>query len=205
MKITSTAVYGLRASLIASAYPMAAEEPKELTTFDLYSNEPRKEDLARAIRLGNSPVGSGHDNFLNGIIVQFNMSAPVKIWTEAQRYHFLDFVSSQSTMHRINKMDFDNAFEVYTDDVMIERAIELQKRFNANPTEENFLILIHSVPVGTLLMARMSTNYRQLKTIYRQRELHRLPEWHDFCDWVRELPYAKELGICGKQKPDDKD
>lgn len=205
MKITSTAVYGLRASLIASAYPMNAEEPKELTTFDLYSNEPRKEDLARAIRLGNSHVGSGHDNFLNGIIVQFNMSAPVKIWTEAQRYHFLDFVSSQSTMHRINKMDFDNAFEVYTDDVMIERAIELQKRFNANPTEENFLILVHSVPVGTLLMARMSTNYRQLKTIYKQREFHRLPEWHDFCDWVRELPYAKELGICGKQKPDDKD
>lgn len=207
MKLSSTAVYGLRASLIASHYPMQSGEPEELTTFDLYSNEPRKEDLARAIRLGNTPNGAGHDNYMNGIIVQFNMTAPVKIWTESDRYHFFDFVSSQSTIHRIQKMEFNNpdkSFEVYTDDVMINRAIELQERYNANPTHENFLVLIHSVPVGTLLTARMTTNYRQLKTIYSQRCYHILPEWHDFCDWVKTLPYAVELGVCGKQNSDDK-
>jgi hypothetical protein len=36
----------------------------------------------------------------------------------------------------------------------------------------------------------MTTNYRQLKTIYHQRKNHRLPEWLDFCDWVRGLPYS---------------
>jgi hypothetical protein len=52
-------------------------------------------------------TGSGHDNFLNGVIVQFDLTFTNKAWVEAERYHFLDFVSSQSTMHRITKFDLD--------------------------------------------------------------------------------------------------
>ena len=40
------------------------------------------------------------------------------------------------------------------------------------------------------LTASMTTNYRQLKTIYAQRRHHRLPEWQAFCDWIETLPYA---------------
>ena len=36
----------------------------------------------------------------------------------------------------------------------------------------------------------MTTNYRQLKTIYCQRRTHRLPEWRVFCEWIETLPYA---------------
>jgi hypothetical protein len=36
----------------------------------------------------------------------------------------------------------------------------------------------------------MTTNYRQLKTIYKQRRTHTLPEWQAFCDWIETLPYA---------------
>lgn len=39
----------------------------------------------------------------------------------------------------------------------------------------------------------MSTNYRQLKTIYHQRKKHRLPEWRSFCEWIETLPMFKEL------------
>jgi hypothetical protein len=51
------------------------------------------------------------------------------------------------------------------------------------------------VPVGFELTARMTTNYRELKTIYAQRRTHRLEDWQVFCDFIETLPYAKELII----------
>ena len=39
----------------------------------------------------------------------------------------------------------------------------------------------------------MTTNYRQLKTIYLQRKNHKLKEWHEFCAWCESLPYFMEL------------
>ena len=54
---------------------------------------------------------------------------------------------------------------------------------------------------GFELAARMTTNYLELKTIYRQRRNHRLPDWHMFCDWVESLPDSHL--ITGKNKEDD--
>ena len=69
----------------------------------------------------------------------------------------------------------------------------LVNAYNADPTLENYLTLLYNVPVGFRLTARMTTNYRQLKTIYYQRRHHKLPEWRFFCEWVETLPHFKEL------------
>jgi hypothetical protein len=40
------------------------------------------------------------------------------------------------------------------------------------------------------------TNYAELRNIYFQRRNHKLDEWKDFCNWIKNtLPYAEEL-IC---------
>lgn len=36
-------------------------------------------------------------------------------------------------------------------------------------------------------------NYENLYSMVRQRENHKLTEWHTFVDWVHTLPYADEL------------
>ena len=60
--------------------------------------------------------------------------------------------------------------------------------------KEAYLDILMNVPAGLKLTARISTNYRQLKTIYYQRKNHRLPEWRKFCNWMEtELPHFKEL------------
>ena len=38
-----------------------------------------------------------------------------------------------------------------------------------------------------------SINYQCLRNMYFQRKTHRLPEWHEFCSWIEQLPLAKEL------------
>lgn len=34
-------------------------------------------------------------------------------------------------------------------------------------------------------------NYETLANIYKSRKDHKLDEWHDFCDWIKELPYSR--------------
>lgn len=179
--ISKWKVYGLDDSVTASKYPMAVDV--ESCTSEI---------TERTMNLATCDTGEGHDNFLNGIIVQFNLSFTIKAWTEAERYHFLDFVSSQSTMHRITKFDLDHAYIDYVDPRMIEIMKDLVFDYNHKPSCDNFLRVIYSNPVGFRLTARMTTNYRQLKTIYQQRKNHRLPEWRWFCDWIKnDLPHSE--------------
>ena len=166
--------------------------------------------------LGSVPTGTGHDNFLNGIIVQFDLTYTVKAWTEAERYHFFDFVSSQSTMHRITQFDLDKAYIEYVDpriiEIMKEKVADYNEcceKFNdAEPgsiadrmKKIKYLEILYSNPCGFKLTARMTTNYRQLKTIYQQRKNHRLVEWVMFCKWIETLPMFKE--ICLKYDDDN--
>jgi hypothetical protein len=72
---------------------------------------------------------------------------------------------------------------------------ELVAEYLENPTPENYLRVLYSNPCGFRITARMTTNYRCLRNIYKQRKNHRLPEWREFCAWIETLPMAKELLI----------
>lgn len=184
MLISNVKVYGVEDSIKAAKYPMSVD------------TESCTDKLTPGVQaLGRCKTGTGHDNFLNGCIVQFDLSFTIKAWTEAERYHFFDFVSSQSTMHRIAQMDVRNQCNSYVTENTIREVKRLKEQYLADQTAENYLTLLYNVPVGFRLTARMTTNYRQLKTIYQQRKTHRLPEWREFCAWCESLPYFKELCI----------
>ena len=89
------------------------------------------------------------------------------------------------------KNEFDSEEEYSTD--IITLVDELVRNYNDNPNPENYLKVLYNIPVGFRLTARMTTNYRQLKTIYNQRLTHRLPEWRAFCKQLEELPLFMDL------------
>ena len=178
--VANVHVYGLEESVAASKYPMSID-PDSCTS----EITPRVKNLAEA------DPGSGHDQFLTGIICQFDLTFSIKAWVEAERYHFLDFVSSQSTMHRITKMSPVAQCNGYVHHEVIDILTTLIDVYNTYPTPENYLRVLYNVPAGFQLTARMTTNYRQLKTIYHQRKNHRLPEWRSFCRWITTLPHSE--------------
>ena len=197
--ISDVKVYGIDESIKASKYPMAVDTNK--CTYEITD---------RTRQLGNVQTGTGHDNFLKGIVVQFDWKFTPKLSVEVERYHFIDFVSSQSTMHKITKFDLDKAYIKYVDQRCIDVIKEKVEDYNAlqekikvatdgdkfalqEISKVKYLEILYSNPSGMYLTARMTTNYQQLKTIYQQRRFHRLPEWQDFCDWIETLPYFKEL------------
>lgn len=180
MKISNVNIYGIDESIRAAKFPMS------INTSTI------TDELTDGIKnLAEAPIGSGHDNWLNGIIVQFDLTASLKFWPQFQRYHFADFVSSQSTMHRITRFNIEDQCNQYVTRKAIDNLVELVLIYNEIPTEENFLAVIYNIPSGLELTARITTNYRQLKTIYNQRKNHRLPEWKNFCDWIKGLPHGE--------------
>lgn len=187
---TNVKVYGLEDSVLASKFPMSVDIDKLNDTI-----------TDRVVSLAQCEKGSGHDQFMTGIIVQFNLCFSIKAWVEAERYNFLDFVSSQSTMHRITRFDPTEQCNDYVRPEVIEILKDLICEYNNNPTIENYLNVLYNVPVGFQLTARMTTNYRQLKTIYSQRKTHRLPEWRRFCEWIETLPCS--FLITGKDRDDE--
>lgn len=206
MKVSKVKIYDLEESIIASGYPMR-------TTVGMRDVE--EKDLKRAINLSKaaSAENGAHGQFLTGIRVAFDLTCTNKMWVEAERYRFLEFVSSQSTMHRITKFDLDEAYNEYVDPRVVEIMKEKVKEYNDlcnaivpqsceemerhnQLKKQKYLEILYTNPAGFELTARMTTNYRCLKNIYNQRKDHRLPEWREFCAWIETLPYAKELILC---------
>lgn len=194
--VSNVKIYDLEESIIASGYPMrtaATARPVE------------EADIKRAAKLAaaSSSDNGAHGQFLTGIRVNFDLTFTNKGWVEAERYRFLEFVSSQSTMHRITKFDLDKSYNEYVDpriiEIMKEKVAFYNKAKEENQQDVDFsrlyLEILYSNPAGFQLTARMTTNYRCLRNIYKQRKNHRLPEWKALCHWIETLPYAQELLI----------
>ena len=203
MKIENLKVYDLEESMIASGYPMRTE---------LIETHAGDKDLKRCLNLTKASNGNGaHGQWMTGVRVAFDLTCTNKMWVEAERYRFLEFVSSQSTMHRITKFKVRDQYNKYVDprvvDIMEEKVAAYNKLLENKPTsgseqmledyaellKEKYLEILYTNPAGFELTARMTTNYRCLLNIYVQRHNHRLPEWREFCAELLKLPYFPEL------------
>lgn len=216
LEFSNVKVYDLRESIISCRNAMRLEAP------DYNSEEEFNKGLDRAKKLVNASKNDNnvkcHDNFLTGIRVSFDMKYTQYISKQFQRYHWFDYVSSSSLMHRITKMDFSKCCNKYVSQASIDEVTKWVNIYNNivnNHIEEYifdtgkekfhtyaykdtiytaFMLVISNCPMGTELFVRVSTNYKQLQTIYYQRKHHKLHEdYNAFIDMVKSLPYAKEL------------
>lgn len=193
-EITNVRVYGLEESMVASSYPMKEELHNDfkILVSSVYESSENGSRYDRAKKLAQTPIGSGHGQWLAGVVVQFDLKFSLKAWPEFQRYNFISFISSQSTQHRIKLMDINSCCNKYVDGEIKRKLKIIQTEYNEHPTEENFYRLIYNIPTGFELTARITTNYLQLKTVYKQRRNHKLkPDWGMFCDWIESLPHCE--------------
>ena len=193
--ISNIKVYDLEESMRAAGYPMRTDLDEAL---DFTKDWDRAQRLTKASRFN-----AAHAQFLTGIVVNFDLTFSNKAWIEAERYRFLNFVSSQSTMHCITKFGLRKQCNEYVDEriiTIVQEYIDLYNSLTAQDEEtiefkkNLYLKILYNLPSGFQLTARMTTNYRCLLNIYNQRHDHRLPEWREFCNQLlEELPFFKEL------------
>jgi hypothetical protein len=216
LEIKNTEVVGLERSLQAAGNPMSIGEIDTYGgNYTLHDYDPLTPDVKRGIKLGSTPIGSGHDNFLSGIDVYYDIKYSLYWTTEFQRYHFNQIISSQSKMHKLTsmgmKVEFPSMFNKYVRKEVIDwvqsaiaeySRLELGWNKSIYDTEEDwknakyetFMTIISNLPAGFEQWMTIKTNYLQLKTMYYQRKGHKLQEdWWAFCEWCLTLPYFSKL------------
>lgn len=217
LEISDINVYDLRESVISCRNAMRTEIPE-------YTDEEFEKSLERAKKLVHANMNGNvhcHANFRKGIRVSFDMRYTQYISKQLQRYHWFDYISSSSLMHRLTAMDVDKNCSKYVTQESVDRLQEHINQYNwfketkkesftfvlrngeyihANTHKDvmyyQYMRCIQNCPMGYELFVRVSTNYEQLATIYHQRKNHKLKEdYGTLISFIESLPYAKDLII----------
>jgi hypothetical protein len=178
---------------------------------------PADMDLCRRLING----GSEHRKFLRQIMVSVDITAPLYWWKEFDTYKVGTTANSTSTMHKLASTpitldcfetdDYEPNLVYHIDDIgdndidetigditelIIEKLELLRQKYNETKDKRYWKELIRWLPNGWLQTRTVTMNYENLRSMYHQRENHKLSEWHQFCKWVEDdLPYSKELII----------
>lgn len=162
---------------------------------------PNDLDLAKRLR----KAGSDHRKFIRQIFVSVDITAPLYWWKEYDTYKVATVANSTSTMHKIHSKPFERAdfsCDHMTDgtlafmDTVIERLEKIRLEYIETKDKAQWYDLIQLLPSSYNQMRTCTMNYETLVNIYFARQHHKLTEWHEFCDWIKTLPYAQELIIC---------
>ena len=161
-------------------------------------------------------AGTSDRKFLRQIMVSVDITAPLYWWKEADTYKIGTTANSTSTMHKLSSTPITKeCFEMddYSSDLTLENnehflinkiwdsvindCEALRQKYNETKDKRYWKELIRLLPEGWLQTRTWTGNYEILRNMYSQRKNHRLTEWHQFCEWVRTLPYSGELILYG--------
>lgn len=173
---------------------------------------PRDMDLAQRL-ISGGPV---HSKFLRQIMVSVDITAPFYWWKEFDTYKVGTVANSCSTMHKLTSYpfsydnfemtDFEGDLNPYDGnplnpkltmrdiwDELLIHCENLRRAYNETKDKRYWKELVRILPEGFLQKRTITMNYENLRNIYKWRAKHRLTEWHEFCDWMKTLPYAEDL------------
>ena len=161
-----------------------------------------EKDLTLMNRLANA--GDDHGKFMRMLPVIVDITAPFYWWKQLDTYKIGTVSDSCSTMHTLTSRPFkeeDFSFDYGGEAVakiFVDAFNEMWKLWYRAEGEEKqklWYTINEMLPNCYNQKRTWSANYQTLKHIYHARKNHKLGEWHDFCDWIETLPYAKELII----------
>lgn len=141
-------------------------------------------------------AGSEHRKFMRQIFVSVDITAPLYWWKEFDTYKVGTVANSTSTMHKlastqITKDCFEHGDMIYQGTIA-ELEMNRLKYLESKDMNE-WKKLIVNLPESWLQTRTVTMSYENLLNMFRHRHNHKLTEWHQFCDWIKTLPYANEL------------
>lgn len=157
-------------------------------------------DLSLARRL--SRAGSDHRKFLRQIFVTVDITAPMYWWKEYDTYKVGTVANSTSTMHKIHSKPIersDFSLDKMSDetlaffDTVIAQLEQLRIKYVETKDKQLWYDIIQLLPSSYNQMRTCTMNYENLIGMYYARKAHKLDEWHIFCDFIKDLPYAEDL------------
>lgn len=167
--------------------------------------------------------GSVHAKYRRMIVVTVDITAPLYWWKEFDTYKVGTVANSCSTMHKIAEKEFtledfshehlwrdcekdEPEDEVDTDcytsllpfdilDYTIKMLNTARKLYLETKFKRYWWQMIQLLPSSYNQRRTVMMNYEVLAGIYPMRKDHKLDEWHEFCNWIKELPFSKIITL----------
>lgn len=223
IKIKNVDVYGWEAAIRGMRNPMNSWDKSDsgltvMTPYDVeFGHEPNydyiigENDLKLMKSL--SKAGNDHGKFLRMINVTVDITAPLYWWKEFDTYKVGTVANSCSTMHKIHDKEFtlddfscehliglddlnwDDAVPLLTLEWVIATLNVYRKKYIETQDKEYWWQMIQLLPSSYNQKRTVQLNYAVLKNMYHARKAHKLDEWRTFCEWMKNLPYFKEICI----------
>ena len=179
--------------------------PSREKTYNIGSN-----DYDLMTRLRNA--GTDHRKFMRMITVYVDITAPLYWWKEFDTYKVGTVANSCSTMHKIHAKEFtlddfsrehldgehvcarsgNESFSAWDILYLTIRSLNhYREKFLETKDKKYWWQLIQLLPSSYNQRRTVMLNYEVLANIYKSRRNHKLDEWHVFCEWIENLPYAE--------------
>ncbi len=199
--IENTGVYGWESAVRGMRNPMNSWDKSDSSFYH--------KNLADRLNIGENDLqlmkklinaGTDHSKFMRMITVTCDITSPLYWWKEFDTYKVGTVRNSCSTMHKIHAKEF--TLEDFSTDKLTERSlVPLEEVIHTLNDARNMYLetndklfwwqMIQLLPSSYNQRSTVQLNYQVLRNIYRSRKNHKLDEWHEFCEWIEELPYAE--------------
>ena len=202
IKVTKINVYNFENAIRGARNPMNSWDRSDSG----YNNKGEyilgEADLIFAKKL--CVAGTDHRKFMRQIMVSADIYAPLYWWKEFDTYKVGTTANSTSTMHKIHtkKFEIDDFSHDRLDDEckeillnLLDSLEKIREKYNESKDKSEWDKIIQLLPSSYNQLRTCTLTYENLINMYNARKSHKLQEWREFCEWIKTLPYAREL-IC---------
>lgn len=209
MEIYNTGVYGWESAIRGMRNPLNShhKSDSEYVPWGFISAfQVGEKDLELMKKLVKA--GTDHSKFMRMITVTCDIEAPILWWKEMDTYKVGTVRNSCSTMHKIcsEPITLDNFEIIYGDleifygsdrtmydwmEQVVGECEYLRQQYLETKDKRYWQCLIDLLPESYIQRATWQANYQVLRNIYHSRRNHKLPQWHEFCDWIESLPCSE--------------
>ena len=156
-------------------------------------------------------AGTEHRKYLRQIFVSMDIVAPLYWWKEMDTYKVGTVVNSCSTMHKIAAKEFElddfshehlgfleiegelcrdwlGTLEDLVDELNVAREFYIKTK-----DKKYWWQMIQLLPSSYNQRRTVTMTYENVVSIIKQRENHKLDEWVEFVEILKNLPYIKEI------------
>lgn len=154
--------------------------------------------LMRQLYVGGQP----HRKYLRQIFAVMDITAPLYWWKEFDTYKVGTTANSCSTMHKIaakefTLSDFSTEHLVGKSVAALKNVLDVmnleREHYLATKDKDCWWQMIQLLPSSYNQRRTVSMTYENVMNMLDYREGHKLDEWREFCEILRELPYVAKL------------
>ena len=150
-------------------------------------------------------AGTENRKFLRQIFVSMDITAPLYWISECDTYKVGTTRNSCSFMHKglskpFELTDFSTQMECYGDEIeeywenTISQLNKMRQKWLETKDDVIFETIRCMLPSGYNQRFTLTMTYENVFNIINQRQNHRLSEWRELCEILKDLPYVREIG-----------